>query len=134
MFGTLKVDGARKGTQLSFDFNMGHGSPNKDSFGGVYNNVNYEIAGGKRFWASLGLTMMMTLSGVGSPDHGGAGFAINGMIIPDPYEMTMPGTGLDRVQNFQHNMNLNQPPLGNVMENIAMNINPPSQYVPNVFA
>ena len=23
--GTLKVDGARKGTQLSFDFNMGHG-------------------------------------------------------------------------------------------------------------
>ena len=43
MFGTLKVDGARKGTQLSFDFNMGHVSPNKDSFGGVYNNVNYEI-------------------------------------------------------------------------------------------
>ena len=56
MFGTLKVDGARKGTQLSFDFNMGHANVSKDGFGGSYTNVNYEIAGSKRFWASLGAT------------------------------------------------------------------------------
>eukprot|EP00944_MAST-04C_sp_MAST-4C-sp1_P013056 g13056.t1 len=123
--GTLTIDGASKGTKLSFDFNMGHENVGKDTFGGSYNNVNYEIAGGARFWASLGATFIMTVGGLGSPDPAGAGFAINGLVIPKPHELVMPG--LDMVQNFQRNTILNQAPLGNVMDNIAMNFNPPQQ-------
>ncbi len=94
MFGTLKVNGARKGTQLSFDFNMGHANVGKDGFGGSYTNVNYEIAGSKRFWASLGATFIMTLSGAGGSDPAGAGFAINGLVIPEPYHMKLLCLGL----------------------------------------
>ena len=47
--GTLTIDGASKDS-IKFDFNMGHENVGKDTFGGSYNNVNYEIAGGKRFW------------------------------------------------------------------------------------